>query len=102
MTEALPGLVPCSAGLGPNQPERNDMRKLLRRLASLIGWRTSYHVAATYQQDSHVGWSVLSMTCEVTPWLHADNYAELMDYVKAKATRPASMPTITSITRLGA
>lgn len=35
------------------------------------------------------------------PWIHVDNYAELMDFIKREATRPASAPSITSITKLG-
>jgi hypothetical protein len=77
------------------------MRKLLRRVAHWLGITTSYHVAATYQQDSHVGFSVLAITVTMRPWLHADNYNELVEFIKNQATRPASTPSITSITKLG-
>ena len=77
------------------------MRKLLRRFAHWLGYTTSYHVSATYQQDSHVGFSVLAMTVTMRPWLHVDNYTELVNYIKSEATRPASTPSITSVTKLG-
>lgn len=41
------------------------------------------------------------MTCVVKPWLHADNYRELIDYVAGKCPEAKSTPCITSITRLG-
>lgn len=58
-------------------------------------------MSATYQQDSHVGFSVISMTVTMRPWLHIDNYMELVNYIKSEATRPASTPSITSVTKLG-
>lgn len=78
------------------------MKKFLRWLGRKCGVSTWYHVAAIYQQDSHIGSSVMSLTCRVTPWLHEDNYRELVNYVKSQAERPTTTPSITSITRLGA
>lgn len=78
------------------------MRKTLRTVAHWLGFSTGYHVAAIYKQDSHMSTSVISMTVTIRPWLHADNYRDLMDYVKSQAVRPAEMPSITSITKLGA
>jgi hypothetical protein len=77
------------------------MRKTLRRVAHRLGWATSYHVAATYNSDIH-GFSVISLTVDVRPWLHTDNYKELVDYVESRTERIAGRPTITSITKLGA
>lgn len=76
------------------------MRKLLRWFARKAGVSTWYHVSATYQQDSHIGMVVMSLTCDVTPWIHEDNYSHVLEFVKSQATRPATMPSIISITRL--
>lgn len=79
------------------------MRKTLRRVARRLGIATTYHVAALYHQDSHMSTSTLSMTVTLLPWLHADNYRELIEYLHTQATRPTKeMPVITSITKLGA
>lgn len=79
------------------------MRNTLRRVAHWLGWKTSYHVVALYQQDSHMSTSTLSMTVTLKPWLHIDNYRELVEYLHTQATRSTpAMPVITSITKLGA
>jgi len=78
------------------------MKNVLRRLAKRLGWNAAYHVAATYTRDSHVGFSTISMTVTVRPWLHVDNYKELVEYVHGECGERASKPTITSITKLGA
>lgn len=77
------------------------MKKFLRWLGKKLGFSTWYHVAATYQQDSHMNTSVMSLTVRVAPWIHEDNYREVLEWVQTQATRPAAMPCITSITRLG-
>lgn len=77
------------------------IRTLIRRIARRLGVTTCYHVAAAYQRDSYVGLSVLSLTVTVKPWLHTDNYRELVDYVQSQAIRPNNTPNITSITKLG-
>jgi hypothetical protein len=76
-------------------------RTTLRALAKKLGMSTSYHVAAVYTQDSHMSESIISMTITVKPWLHVDNYAEIVAYVKTQATRCVDTPNITSVTRLG-
>jgi hypothetical protein len=78
------------------------VRKAIRRLATWMGWKTSYHVAAQYTRDSHMGWYVISMTATVSPWIHADNYREVVDYVKTQCDLPTGNPNITSLTKLGA
>lgn len=82
-------------------PALDKMRKLLRWLGRVFGVATWYQVSATYRQDSHTGTSIVSLTCRVTPWLHNDNYNDLLRYVESQATRPASMPVITNISKLG-
>ncbi len=77
------------------------MKKFLRWIGRKCGVSTWYHVAAIYQQDSHISSSVMSLTVKVAPWIHEDNYCEVVDFVKTQATRPATTPSITSITRLG-
>lgn len=78
------------------------MRKLIRRLAAKAGCLTSYHVAATYNRDSHIGYSIVSMTVDVKPWIHRDNYADVVAYVKTQATGCVGQPNITSLMKLGA
>lgn len=78
------------------------MRKLIRWLAKKAGVTTSYHVAAVYQQDSHVSTTTVSMTVTMRPWLHVDSYRDLVEFVRKESPRAATIPTITSITRLGA
>jgi hypothetical protein len=80
---------------------RMTMKQILRSVALRLGWKTSYHVAATYSRDSHIGYSVISLTVDMLPWLHTDNYKELIDHMNSQADRPVGLPTITSITRLG-
>ena len=77
------------------------MRKTLRRIAQMLGWSADYHVAATYTRDSHMGFSTISLTVKMLPWLHRDNYRELVEYVHSECEKPAAIPTITSITKLG-
>lgn len=78
------------------------MKKLVRKLARRFGVTTDYHVSAIYRQDSHIGTSTLSMTVTMRPWLHVDNYRDLVEYLHTQATRSTpDMPSITSITKLG-
>lgn len=77
------------------------MKAFIRKVAKTLGWSTCYHVSATYPRDSHVGFSVISLTVTVKPWIHSDNYREVVDFVEAKADRPSSTPSIISITKLG-
>ena len=44
----------------------------------------------------------MSLTCGMRPWLHSDNYSELVAYVKTQADNKTATPNIVSITRLGA
>lgn len=82
-------------------PGWSGMRRVIRKLAHKLGWTTSYHVYATYTRDSHIGFTALSMTCSIRPWLHRDNYRELMDLVSVESPQASSTPSITSITKLG-
>ncbi len=77
------------------------MRNIIRRIARWSGVKTSYHIAAVYIRYGHVSSSQLAMTCTMRPWLHADNYLELVEFVKSQAPGAVSTPSITSITRLG-
>ena len=86
--------------LGHNFPRRNTMRILLRWIGRKCGMTTWYHIAAMYPLPN--GSATMSMTCEVRPWLHSDNYQELVAYVKAQADSTTTTPNIVSITRLGA
>ena len=79
----------------------NIVKKTIRKVAYMLGFVTEYHVAAIYNRDSHFGFSIISLQLSIRPWLHKDNYQELVDYVNEKATNPSSTPSITSITRLG-
>lgn len=77
------------------------MKRLMRWLAHKVGYSTSYHVAASFQQEGHLGTSIISMTIVVRPWAHVDNYREIVDYVASKATGCVKTPSITSLTKLG-
>jgi hypothetical protein len=77
------------------------MKKALRWLGRKLGIATWYHVAGTYQRDSHMGTAVISLTVYVRPWIHEDNYPEVVAYVESQADKPKTTPCITSITRLG-
>ena len=77
------------------------MRRAIRQIAYWLNWSTSYHVAAQYTRDSHVGFSVISLTVQMRPWLHRENYDALMNYVHSECVKPSSMPSITSVTKLG-
>ena len=68
----------------------------------MLGWSTDYHVAATYTSDNHIGLSTIALTVSMRPWLHRDNYRALMEYVQSECDQPNAMPTITSVTKLGA
>lgn len=97
------GVSASNDGLGAGaEAKKRGARRALRRLAYALGWSTTYHVAATYNRDSHIGFSVMSMTVSVRPWLHADNYSELVAYLKANAAQCVGTPNITSLTKLGA
>lgn len=78
------------------------MKNAIRRIAKLLGWATCYHVSAIYNQDSHISTVNISMTVTVRPWIHDDNYKDVVEYVHSRSERPASIPVITSITKLGA
>jgi hypothetical protein len=62
---------------------------------------TWYHVAAIYPIEGG-GWATLSCTCSVRPWLHHDNYQDLVAYVQTQADNKSVTPNVVSITRLGA
>lgn len=77
------------------------MKKFIRRAARKLGVTTWYHVSAIYQQDSHTNITTVSLLCKMRPWLHDENYAEVVKYVESQAVRPTSPPVITSIAKLG-
>ena len=79
----------------------NAMKKLIRHVAFLLGVRTVYHVSAVYRRDSYVTDSLVTLIVPMYPWLHEDNYAELIARVEIWTTRPSGPPAITSITKLG-
>jgi hypothetical protein len=85
-----------------NEAKGHRTRNTLRRVAHWFGWSTDYHVAATYTIDSHIGFRTISLTVKIRPWLHRDNYLELVDYIHSECEKRATRPTITSITKLGA
>lgn len=98
-----PAEVRLSDGLGAGSgAKKRGARHLLRRAAHALGWSTNYHVAATYNRDSHMGFCVVSMTVTVRPWLHSGNYRDLVAYVQSQAIQPVGPPNITSVTKLGA
>lgn len=75
------------------------MKKAIRSIAQSLGFNACYHVAAVYNNVN--GTANISMTVIVRPWLHDDNYNELVKHVESRAIGTKSTPSITSITRLG-
>jgi hypothetical protein len=47
------------------------------------------------------GSATMSCTLSVRPWLHSDNFSELVDFMKTQASYKNETPAIVSITRLG-
>lgn len=76
------------------------VRKVLRAIARDMGVSTSYHVAARYHTTG-MHQADMSMTCRIIPWLHSDNYKDLVAYIASQATNSTETPCITSITKLG-
>jgi hypothetical protein len=76
-----------------------NMRTLLRWMGSKLGMVTWYHISATYPLPN--GHATMSLTCSVRPWLHVENYPELVAYVATQAHVAGAKPNIICITRLG-
>ena len=80
------------------------MKKMIRNIATKLGVKTYYHFSATYDRDSHTGFSISGGTLGVRPWLHLDNYDELISEIigdlKGKGIY-ADQIAITSITKIG-
>lgn len=72
------------------------LRSAVRRIAEAIGVKTAYHVVATWPIGGG-GQATGSTTVWVKPWVHPDNYAELMGVFDTGDQKP----NITSITKLG-
>lgn len=87
--------------MGSGAAEAGKLRRLVRWLATKAGWRTSYHVAATYPLSDHLGYGTMSLTVAVRPWIHRDNYRSLVEYLREQASGCKGTPNITSITKLG-
>lgn len=78
------------------------MKNFIRSIAKAIGIKTNYHVACLYSRDSHVSTITMSSTVTVKPWLHPDNYIEIVKCLHEEAIRPTKeMPIIVSITKIG-
>ena len=73
------------------------LRTAARQIAKSIGIATNYHVAwvVTIPAGSAIG----SMTVTMRPWLHIDNYHDLVEYIRDEQ-KSETRPTITSITKL--
>lgn len=77
----------------------SSLRKLARTVCKSIGVHTSYHISAVYSSD--IGMVTSSMILNVNPWIHNDNYHEVVSFVRDQVEKTNSTPTITSITKLG-
>ena len=75
------------------------MSRALRWIASACGVRTTYHVASFYCIPFSN--TVASGTYTMSPWLHRDNYLDLVQAVHRDHPDAKTPPTITSITKLG-
>ena len=73
------------------------LRTAARQIAKTIGIAKNYHVAwvVTIPAGSAIG----SMTVTMRPWLHIDNYHDLVEHILGEQKSEAR-PTITSITKL--
>lgn len=75
---------------------------ILRKLAYALGWRTTYHVSAVYRsQKSPGGWSIVSTTIRVRPWVNSDNWTDVVEYMASVAESPISHPNIISLDKIG-
>lgn len=77
------------------------MRILIRKLAAFLGIRTTYHVAAMYTHEDLKSSCTGAMTVTITPWVHCDNYHDIVSFVQSSFEGCKDKPTITSITKLG-
>jgi hypothetical protein len=80
------------------------MKKMIRNIATKLGVKTCYHFSATYATDSHTGFSISAGTSVVPPWLHSDNYEELVSQIRGDLENKGVKVTqirLTSITKLG-
>lgn len=79
------------------------IRKAIRQAFKVGGFKTSYHVSATY--PTKTGTATLSMTVTIRPWLNLSNYMGLIDLVKSEADSstniPTNTPNIVCVTKLG-
>lgn len=77
------------------------VKEIIRKIFASMGRSETYHVSASYIPKGNSGLAITSMTVKVTPWLHEDNYCQLIEFVKTKCNDVDGSPTITSITKLG-
>lgn len=75
------------------------MAKLIRDIAKIIGIKTVYHISAIAQTDK--GQITISLNLAVSPWMHADNFSDVMFRVSQTMPNTQTQACITSITRLG-
>ena len=74
------------------------MRKVFRWVCVKFGLKMWYYITATYPTAG--GYATISCTCSVAPWLHNDNFSELVEYIKTQANSNTVTPNIVNITRL--
>lgn len=77
------------------------MKHLIRKIAAFLGIRTTYHVAAMYTHKILKSSCNGAMTVTVTPWIHVNNYSDIVIFVQSSFDGCEDKPTITSITKLG-
>ena len=68
-------------------------------IAKWIGWRTSYHICCTYPA-ANGGMAIMDMTITVKPWITRQSMDEVRAFLHKEAGSK-SIPSITSITRIG-
>jgi hypothetical protein len=80
------------------------MKKMIRNIAKKLGVKTYYHFSATYARDSHTGFSISAGILGVRPWLHLDNYEEMVSEIRSDLENQGVKLTqirLTNITKLG-
>ncbi len=76
------------------------MKKLIRFVCEKLGFSTSYIVSATWTR-SDGSFSTLTYTCTIYPWLHVDNYQQLLEHTQKESKQNKVMPNIIEVTKLG-
>jgi hypothetical protein len=65
----------------------------------MLGVKTAYVVNATWP-CSNGQFLKLTYTCEIIPWLHSENFKELVENTQKQTKQDGAIPNITSTTHM--